>query len=132
MWSVVRVSKIVPYEEFLESFFRLCDRKLCAIDDSVGIKAGQLISQVVRGMRRFCATSLMRVLILRGTGMMRVETDPLTPRTFRPSGKVKTAGLRFRETRLCVAWRKADLGASNPPGVPLPCLPAHKRHPEDA
>jgi len=43
------VSKIVPCEEVLESFFRICDRKLRVIYDSLGIKAGQLISQVVEG-----------------------------------------------------------------------------------
>ena len=43
------ISKVVSCEEILESFFRICDRKLCAIYDSLGIKAGQLIDQVVQG-----------------------------------------------------------------------------------
>lgn len=42
-------TKVVPCEEVLESFFRICDRKLCAIYDSLGVKAGQLINQVVEG-----------------------------------------------------------------------------------
>jgi hypothetical protein len=43
------VPKVVSCEEFLESFFRICDGKLCAIYDSLGIEAGQLIHQIVQG-----------------------------------------------------------------------------------
>ena len=43
------VTKVVSCEEVLESFFRICDRKLCMIYDSLGVKAGQLINQVVEG-----------------------------------------------------------------------------------
>ena len=43
------VTKVVSCEEFLELFFRICDRKLCMIYDSLGVKAGQLINQVVEG-----------------------------------------------------------------------------------
>src|SRR3972149_5005913 len=44
-----RVPEVVSCQEILESFFRICDRKLCAIYDSLGIEAGQLIYEVVQG-----------------------------------------------------------------------------------
>ena len=42
-------SKVVSTEEALELLFRIYDRKLCAIYDLLGIKAGQLINQVIQG-----------------------------------------------------------------------------------
>lgn len=42
-------SEVVPSEELLELFWRICDRKLCAVYDALGIKAGQLIGQVIQG-----------------------------------------------------------------------------------
>ena len=43
------IPKVVSCEKALESFFRICDRKLRVIYDSLGIKAGQLIHQVLQG-----------------------------------------------------------------------------------
>lgn len=39
--------EIVSSEQILENFFRISDRKLCAVYDSLGIKAGKLIGQVI-------------------------------------------------------------------------------------
>ncbi|MFH1381721.1 MAG: hypothetical protein ABIH70_02395 [Chloroflexota bacterium] len=56
---------------FPEVLFRIYNDKLSVLYATLGIKAGQLINQIIQGLRRFWMVSPMRRLTLKGAGRLK-------------------------------------------------------------